>query len=73
MDDDGDEEARRRWRTHALEGEKKRYCCSSAAASDSIYGFGVDGQGVAAPGGKASRDGAAADEGGGAGSRNLKL
>jgi len=35
-------------------------------------GLGLDG-GVAAPGGKASRDGAAADEGGGAGSRNLKL
>ena len=33
---------------------------------------GLDG-GVAAPGGKASRDGTAADEGGGAGSGNLKL
>jgi len=36
-------------------------------------GFGGLDGGVAAPGGKASRDGAAADEGGGAGSRNLKL
>ena len=38
---------------------KKRYCCSSAAASDSIYGFGAKGDAaprskIDAPGGSAA-------------------
>ena len=54
-----------------MEGGKNGYVCC-CCCFDSIYkGMGLGGGRtgvVAAPGGKASRDGAAADKGGGAGS-----